>query len=158
MPPNKQNPPPDGVTFSEVQTQQRQTPKALGTSTPVLTLDTVRVRATRRGYYGLPMIVQEGAQKVVASNAIIRNEGDVFDMDAPTGMECLDHVTPERERSMKIAGIMDADGNVAHKVTTQTGTYLLPSWVEIATKRESREAEAPTGHRTVFKKTDDDVL
>ena len=136
--------------------------KKLPANLDELNLDLVRVRAIRRGFYGLPIMVDEYDQKtgqnkrVKANNATIRNEGEVFDMDAPTAMELVDEAfyKPTRDSTGKElpsrAEILDKAGVVdqTRTVVTKTGTYILPSWVEVVDSR-MRETQ-PSGHQTKF--------
>lgn len=155
-------------TFAGVQRAQRTVPNGAGPAQTTYKYDLVRVRATARGYYGLPIEVNEqdvnsptGFQTGRQSLGLIRNVGEVFEMDAPTSMEKVDIEAmskplsavgrlPRKDTSqpmMSRKDVLEHNGMWNRQIITEAGdVYILPSWVELADEEE--RVEAPKGHKT----------
>jgi hypothetical protein len=106
----------------------------------------VLVRATRRGQYGVRQVVDAKSKnekgrvivkQVIERDAIIHNEGDVFEMD--TGDMRKWPLEPGQHPHGDLAD--------AEVIETASGSYELPSWVTYAGNEDETEA---TGHQTKF--------
>lgn len=96
----------------------------------------VRVRDGQRGFYGI-VDARDGHKKtgVIPGTEIIRNGGEVFDMDL---------------RACKPAGAVGT-GDCEEYTVKEGKTLVLPSWVESCDKTNARVTKAdevPTGHKT----------
>lgn len=100
--------------------------------------DLVLVKALYRGQYAVVEVIDikqpDGSKlRELGRNDIIRNEGEVFEMD-----------TTDMKVASKSAPVGDCE-----TVQTKRGTFLLPMWVTLAGKRD-REL-MPAGHTTTFR-------
>lgn len=151
----------DANTWSGIQNAQgRQTRTRM---VEVVEEDLVRVRALRRGFYGPQVDVDEvdvnsptGRQTGWQSVALIRNEGEVFDWDT-SQMERVDEeamskprVGPSGKPMPPRKEILMQSGLWGRFVITETGTYVLPSWVELV----DDAVTAQKGHKTKHMRED----
>ncbi len=116
-----------------------------------------------RGYYGVQEVVRDPRdnQRKIERNAVIKNVGEVFDMDTadmrtwplgPTKKTKDDnHLSPKQE--MPHAG--------EHGLTvieTERGQFELPSWVVLAEEAKYEDTLVASGHQTVFGKKDGELI
>ncbi len=121
--------------------------------------DLVRVRAVSRGYYAVKDVekdARDGKRRVVR-NAIIRNPGDVFDMDT-ADMRTLPLANKTRPGALTEKEHPHAFGEAGTtEIETVRGQFELPSWVVLADE-SGVEITEPTGHQTSFGKKEGVVL
>ena len=124
----------------------------------------MRVRATKRGYYAVKEVMKHPGtgQVQLVCNAIIRNDGEVFDMDTAD-------MRPYPLRAIPDEGIGGAlgesKGDHAEKphlsdvgviiIETERGQFELPSWV---TLEDATDLTAEAGHKLAFGKREGEVL
>jgi len=120
--------------------------------------DLVRVRAVARGYYAVKDVekdVRDNKRKIVC-NAIIRNVGDVFDMDT-ADMRTLPLGVPQADSLTKKEYAHSSAEYGTTEIETERGQFELPSWVILADE-SGIEISEPVGHQTTFGKKDGVVL
>lgn len=129
--------------------------------------DLVRVRATARGYYAVREVMKDPrtGKSAVVRNDIIRNPGEVFEMDTADMRQLVDGQLAE----IPMGAIGNDDGKrhvreFPHasefgviEIETERGQFELPSWVTMADE-SGVEVDEPTGHKTTFGKKDNEVL
>lgn len=131
---------------------------------PTYEPDLVRVKAIRRGQYAVREVMKHPGtlQNQIVRNAIIRNEGEVFDMDTADmrpfplreipgegiggalGESKGDHI--EKPHASDVGTII---------IETERGQFELPSWVTI---EDAVDLTAEAGHKLAFGKKEGEVL
>ncbi len=126
--------------------------------------DLVRVRATDRGYYGVREAVRDPRdnKRKIERNAVIKNVGEVFDMDAfdmrswplgPTRKTKDDtHLSPKQEMPHA------SENGLTVIETERAGQRELPSWVVLAEEAKYEDTLVASGHQTVFGKKDGELI
>jgi hypothetical protein len=141
---------PRGVRANKANTEQAPAKAVVVKRRPKPTLtyepEIVMVKALRRGYYGLQVVVDKKwkddqnrihVEQEIGRDAVIRNEDEVFEMDTadmrkwPLGKGEHPHGSLEDTET----------------ITTESGTYELPSWVTYVNEKYETEA---VGHQKTF--------
>lgn len=124
----------------------------------------VSVRALRRGQYGVRQVVDAkskddkgriSTKQVIERDAIMRNEGEVFDMDTNdmrkwplTQYGTFEENDPQvLEGIKKVGQPREMPHGEAEIIKTASGQYELPSWVTLA---DGDDETGASGHTTRF--------